>query len=47
MADYLIQKGIDKGRITTEGLGGENPLGNSDTEEGRKLNERIEIVLSR
>ena len=47
VSEYLIQKGIDKSRISIEGLGSQNPIDNSDTEEGRKLNERIEIVLFR
>lgn len=45
VADYLIDKGIDGLRITTEGLGSSMPVMSNDTEEGRGANRRIEVKL--
>jgi outer membrane protein OmpA-like peptidoglycan-associated protein len=42
---YLIQKGINKKRITGKGFGGEQPIADNDTEETRKLNRRVEFEV--
>jgi len=42
--DYLVSKGIDKGRIEAVGHGDEKPLGQNDTEPGRQRNRRIEAA---
>ena len=39
--------GADAGRITTKGWGAEQPIQENTTAEGRALNRRVEIVLSR
>jgi outer membrane protein OmpA-like peptidoglycan-associated protein len=45
--DYLVTRhGIDPGRITTEGRGSGEPVGDNATEEGRRENRRAVIVLS-
>lgn len=44
---YLIRQGIDGGRITTVGYGAAKPVSSNKTEEGRRLNRRIEITISR
>ena len=41
--DYLITNGIDKERLAHKGLGEENPVGDNATEEGRKMNRRVEL----
>ena len=41
----LINNGIDKNRISAEGLGPANPRADNSTQEGRSLNRRIEIVF--
>jgi OOP family OmpA-OmpF porin len=42
--DYLVSKGIDKGRIDAIGYGDEQPIRPNDTEEGRQTNRRIEAT---
>ncbi|MBS1559252.1 MAG: OmpA family protein [Bacteroidetes bacterium] len=43
--NYLVTKGIRAQRIRGVGLGGTKPLAGNDTEEGRKLNRRVEFVI--
>ncbi len=40
---YLLDKGIDGGRIEAIGVGADTPVANNDTAEGREQNERVEI----
>ena len=44
---YLTNKGIDGGRLTAMGYGQERPIGSNDTDEGRRLNRRVEIHLTK
>ena len=39
---YLINQGIDAGRIEAVGYGDQNPITTNDTEAGREQNRRIE-----
>jgi outer membrane protein OmpA-like peptidoglycan-associated protein len=41
--DYLVKKGIDKGRLTAKGFGISNPVATNDTPEGRAENRRVEL----
>ena len=43
--DYLIMKGVSKGRIQIKGWGGIKPLMSNMTENRRKLNRRVEFTL--
>jgi OmpA-OmpF porin, OOP family len=45
VVNYLISKGIDKSRIVAKGYGASRPLGDNNTDEGRQLNRRIEILV--
>ena len=45
VADYLIEKGIDKSRIMSLGKGSKQPIGNNETEEGRLKNRRVEFIF--
>ena len=41
----MIEYGIDSSRITSVGKGPLSPIATNETEEGRALNRRIEIVV--
>jgi len=48
VVDYLIDKGIDRERLTFAGYGESQPIETNDTEEGRQMNRRTEFeVLSK
>ncbi|MCA9653460.1 MAG: OmpA family protein [Myxococcales bacterium] len=42
---YMVDKGIDAGRITTRGAGPDEPIGDNKTKAGRQQNRRIEFKL--
>jgi OOP family OmpA-OmpF porin len=42
---YLVSKGIDASRITTEGLGSSKPIASNATAEGRNANRRVEFLI--
>lgn len=43
--DYLRNKGISPSRLTYQACGVWEPLGDNDTEAGRRLNRRVEFVI--
>ncbi|TAH17832.1 MAG: hypothetical protein EAZ08_12875 [Cytophagales bacterium] len=43
--DYLVQREINKSRITTVGYGGTKPLANNNDVSSREQNRRVEIIL--
>jgi outer membrane protein OmpA-like peptidoglycan-associated protein len=43
--DYLVDAGIDASRLSTEGVGFDEPVASNDTEAGRAQNRRVEIIL--
>ena len=42
---FLVRKGISKERISTEGKGDKNPIGDNSTDEGRRINRRTEVFI--
>jgi OOP family OmpA-OmpF porin len=42
---YLIDKGIEESRITTEGKGSRNPVADNKTAQGRAMNRRVEVIV--
>jgi outer membrane protein OmpA-like peptidoglycan-associated protein len=45
VGQYLNTKGIERKRISLEGLGNQNPIESNDTEQGRTKNRRVEIEI--
>ncbi len=43
---YLVNHGIDQSRLKAAGFGQEKPISTNDTEEGRKQNRRVELIVS-
>ncbi len=43
--DFMVQNGIPKKNIVTEGKGPNVPIDNNDTEEGRAKNRRVEVKI--
>lgn len=43
--DYLITRGVAKGRVKTKAFGGTMPLSHENTEEAHKLNRRVEARI--
>lgn len=42
---YMVRKGIEPGRLAARGFGESRPVADNKTEEGRKLNRRIELKV--
>jgi OmpA-OmpF porin, OOP family len=40
VVNYLVRNGIDRSRLSFQGMGEENPVASNETEEGRQLNRR-------
>lgn len=45
VADYLIEKGVNRDQITYKGYGKRKPIANNFTTEGRIKNQRVEIKI--
>lgn len=43
--DYLVDKGISKGRVKTKAFGGTQPIAKDKTPEARNLNRRVEVRI--
>jgi len=44
--DYLIKKGVEAGRLKSEGFGSSKPVVSNDTQVGHAQNSRVKIVTS-
>ena len=44
--EYVVQKGIDSGRVSGQGLGESKPIAENKTAEGRAKNRRVEIKVN-
>ncbi|HEX3897014.1 MAG TPA: OmpA family protein [Rudaea sp.] len=42
---YLMQRGVDPARVTTQGMGQDYPVASNSTEAGRQQNRRVEVVV--
>lgn len=45
VADALQRSGVNSGRISSQGLGTRSPVAANDTEEGRRQNRRVEVII--
>lgn len=45
VAQYIVNKGISTKRTGFEGFGSSRPIASNDTEEGRRKNRRVEILI--
>lgn len=45
VSEYLIQKGIDRSRLSPKGYGDEQPIDTNETPEGRANNRRTEMTI--
>jgi outer membrane protein OmpA-like peptidoglycan-associated protein len=43
--NYLVGQGVASGRMSNEGYGETDPVATNETEEGRQLNRRVEVVI--
>lgn len=43
--DYLVSKGVDKAKLSYSYYGMEKPIASNDTEEGRRINRRVEFEI--
>lgn len=43
--DYLVRRGIDRQRLSTQGRGESRPVATNDTAAGRERNRRVEIII--
>ncbi|NOT75155.1 MAG: OmpA family protein [Cyclobacteriaceae bacterium] len=43
--NYLLSKGVSKGRVKTKAFGGTSPISKENTEEAHKLNRRVEARI--
>ena len=43
--NYLTQKGVSDDRLSVIGFGNKKPIADNNTEEGRKINRRVEIEI--
>lgn len=42
---YLVEKGVDEGRLAAKGWGEEKPVAGNDTDEGKAANRRVEFLI--
>jgi OmpA-OmpF porin, OOP family len=42
---YLVEKGVEDYRITTDGFGESRPVADNTTDQGRTLNRRVEMII--
>ncbi|HYI76609.1 MAG TPA: OmpA family protein, partial [Chryseolinea sp.] len=45
MKDYLVSKGVEASRISTDGKGMKEPLNDNSTEEKKAANRRVELTI--
>ena len=46
-ADVLVKTGLHREKVTAKGFGSSNPVAPNTTEEGRRKNRRVEIIVEK
>ena len=46
VCDYLVSNGVNMNNVAAEGMGKSDPIASNSTAQGRKLNRRVEMVVS-
>ena len=44
--DYLVSQGLDTAKLSSQGMGMNDPVADNNTAEGRQKNRRVEIIVS-
>ena len=47
VSDYLVHLGLNKNRVVWKGHGGQKPIADNGTSEGRRKNRRVEFMISK
>jgi outer membrane protein OmpA-like peptidoglycan-associated protein len=47
VGEVLLEAGLRRDRVTTRGLGSSTPVASNETEEGRRLNRRVEMTVEK
>jgi outer membrane protein OmpA-like peptidoglycan-associated protein len=47
VGEVLLQAGLRRDRFTSRGLGSSTPVASNETEEGRRLNRRVEMIVEK
>jgi outer membrane protein OmpA-like peptidoglycan-associated protein len=47
VVDYLVTQGVAKSRLTMKGFGETKPAASNDTQKGRELNRRVEVLFTK
>ena len=47
VGNYLVTKGVARNRLTIKGFGETRPAASNDTEKGRELNRRVEVLFTK
>jgi outer membrane protein OmpA-like peptidoglycan-associated protein len=45
VADALARDGVNRNQLSSRGLGTSSPVASNDTEEGRRRNRRVEVII--
>jgi outer membrane protein OmpA-like peptidoglycan-associated protein len=45
--DYLVGKGIDAARLSSQGMGEKEPISDNETEEGKEKNRRVDFKIEK
>ena len=47
MGKYLVNHGVARNRLTMKGFGETRPAADNNTEKGRELNRRVEVLFTK